>query len=209
MRHELKYNPECLRFEDCLEIIRHHPASFVKTYEDRQVNNIYFDTPSMDAYSENVAGIANRRKYRIRWYGDDWQEISKPILETKIKENQMGTKASVPFESFVMNELTDVVFSLKQKNHLPAQLSPVSTNHYLRSYFESMDHKYRITIDRHLRYGSFLYGARIPVIGAYTIIIELKYDAEDHLACDWVRQYLPFRRTRFSKYVDGLLKTAV
>ena len=46
-----------------------HPAGFQRTYPARWVNSIYFDTPDLHALEENFAGISDRAKYRIRWYG--------------------------------------------------------------------------------------------------------------------------------------------
>ena len=46
-------------------LVRMHPAGFQKTYPGRWINNVYFDSPSLENYEDNVAGISNRRKLRL------------------------------------------------------------------------------------------------------------------------------------------------
>ena len=90
MRYERKYRIEDLRLEMVHQIIKNHPSSFRKIYPDRQVNNIYFDTPNYTTYTENVMGIAQRKKFRVRWYGDRRDTRTKNNLEVKIKDYELG-----------------------------------------------------------------------------------------------------------------------
>ena len=62
LRYERKFRIEGLNWSALQQIIRQHPAAFCKAYPDRQVNNIYFDTPDFQAYHSNVNGAENRRK---------------------------------------------------------------------------------------------------------------------------------------------------
>ncbi len=203
-RHELKYSPGLVTYQQSLAIIRQHPASFVRTYPDRIINNIYFDNAAYDAYRETVAGVSHRRKHRIRWYGDEWSTIRHPKLEIKIKENLIGHKVSHTLQDFVMANLINQIHAIKKDGTLPAPLLPVSSNSYLRSYFATWDGRFRITIDRNLAYGAQTDLGKQPLQRVSTIILELKYNVEYHQDADWIRQFLPFRRTRFSKYVEGL-----
>ena len=71
MRYERKYKIENVALDVIIQALKMHPAGLSKIYPDRQINNIYFDTPGLTTYKENVMGIANRDKYRVRWYGWD------------------------------------------------------------------------------------------------------------------------------------------
>ena len=42
--------------------------SFKRTYENRDVSSIYFDTLNYDFLRANIDGVGSRKKYRIRWY---------------------------------------------------------------------------------------------------------------------------------------------
>ena len=41
-------------------------AEFSEIFHQRFINNIYFDTLGFENYYDNIDGIANRVKYRIR-----------------------------------------------------------------------------------------------------------------------------------------------
>ena len=202
----MKYLPKAIGTNDCFTIILAHPASFKKIFPDRLINNIYFDSPNLSCYRETMDGASSRKKYRLRWYNRDWTGEIKSTLEVKIKENMIGSKVStkaLPFE--LPYHLTKCVSDLKERGYLPQSLLATGTNCYVRSYFGTADAKFRITVDRDLRFGSFICGPIEPTRPAHTIVVELKYAYEDRIEGDWIRQFLPFRRTRFSKYTEGIL----
>ena len=70
MRYERKYRIENVDISLINQIVKMHPAGFRKAYPDRSVNNIYLDTPDFETYRANVAGVSERKKYRVRWYGE-------------------------------------------------------------------------------------------------------------------------------------------
>ena len=59
--------------------------SFYKIYDDRIINNIYFDSPSLNKFFANDDGISERNKLRIRWYGNNSNTYDYR-LEIKIKK---------------------------------------------------------------------------------------------------------------------------
>ena len=81
-------------------MIRLHPASFRTLYPPRQVNNIYFDTRDLLGFRQNIAGQNERRKYRVRWYGEEVKAVSKPRFEIKRKHNELGDKLVSPIGEF-------------------------------------------------------------------------------------------------------------
>lgn len=188
-----------------LQSIRLHPASFSKIYPDRQINNIYFDTPHLTTYRENVIGASERKKFRVRWYGFDPHLIEQPNLEIKMRHNQLGSKKVMPVEAFSLTMLDPITKTVQQKCHTHG-LRPVLMNSYNRSYFGTTDKKYRITVDTNLRYFSLLAANNFTQynIKDAGIVLEIKYDEHIDDSTDRIINYLPYRQTKSSKYVTGV-----
>lgn len=210
MRYERKYKIEDLSLALTHQAIRSHPASFRKIFPDRQINNIYFDTPHISTYHENVKGIAQRKKFRVRWYGEE-QNIQTPKLEVKIKDNQLGYKESTSIDSFSWNSLGKLQREINIKSNTGALLFPTLANAYRRAYYGTPDGHFRLTIDWHLRYFSLLGARRFTRynIEDRGVVVELKYEAEQEENADRIRQFLPFRQTKSSKYVTGMNMTGM
>lgn len=209
MRFERKYRVDNLSMPHIKQIIKSHPASFYKLYPNRTVNNIYFDSPNMVCLNDNLKGINIRKKYRTRWYGADIKQITQPKLEVKYKENELGGKTIFDLPPF---DLSNIKALQKEVNHLiPQQFSLQATllNSYERSYWGTKDGKFRITIDSNLRFHSLLHS---PNFNRYlhrdsVVIVELKYDREDEKDLQRITRFLPFRLSKNSKYVNGILLT--
>lgn len=206
MRYERKYKIENLSLSLVEQSIRLHPAGFRKIFPDRQVNNIYFDTSDWTTFKENVMGIAERKKFRVRWYGENLQASEKPVFEIKIKSNQLGDKVSYPIFPFQLSNLDILIKEVQKLSEAKIPLIPTLLNSYNRSYFGTPDGKFRITIDRKLRYFSLLNSSKFNAyrIQDEEIVLELKYDETLDLATDRITQHLPFRMTKSSKYVSGI-----
>lgn len=207
MRYERKYRIEGLSLDVILQTIKMHPATLRKIYPDRQINNIYFDTPDYTTYKENVMGIANRKKYRVRWYGFDPLIIKKPKLEIKHRNNEVGTKTIHNVELFDFNNLAGLTREVNQLSAAFAYLQPSLLNSYRRAYFGTSDEKFRITIDWDLKYCSMLNGNQFRRYQAFeknVFVLEVKYDKELESEVDRITQFFPYRRTKNSKYVNGV-----
>ena len=92
-RYEIKFTVDAHEAQAIPAILIEHPAMFRKAYPNRIVNNIYLDTDDMATCFDNLAGISERKKIRVRWYGKPNQIIN-PILEEKIKNNTLGNEKS-------------------------------------------------------------------------------------------------------------------
>ncbi len=207
MRFERKYRITHLNKSAIEQAVKLHPASFRKIYANRQVNNIYFDTPDFQTCKHNIEGANQRKKYRLRWYGTDSQQITNPRFEIKIKHNELGAKEIAPFEDTQLSNLAEITKQVnRQTNHL-LHLSPTLLNTYQRSYFGTPDGKFRITIDWDLNYYSPLTKTTFSRNSFIedAIILELKYEEKDDKLAREILQYLPFRQTKNSKYVTGIL----
>ncbi len=212
MRYERKYQINHLNKWQVIQIVQLHPAGFRKIYPDRQVNNIYFDSPDFQTWRHNIDGVNQRKKYRLRWYGKEIKALNNPQFEIKIKQNELGAKEVYNFKSYSLQDLEKITSQINQvhTSHYPGsylQLSPTLLNTYQRSYFGTSNKKFRITVDYNLRFYAPLHKAAFcptPYIQA-SIILELKYDEKMDQAAKEIFKFLPFRQTKNSKYVTGVL----
>ncbi len=216
LRYERKCRVDRASRQQVWYYIKHHPAFFKKLYEPRQINNIYFDTIQFKHYKANEIGIANRKKVRIRWYGSLTNMAIQPQLEIKLKSGLVGDKLVYPLPDFPISDefSPDYFTKLAKTAQLPEIiieelkfLRPSLFNTYLRSYFQSIDKKFRLTFDEDMSFYRPSSLAEVNLNGQHTIgsfIIELKYQLEhDHLARD-VFQHFPYRLSKNSKYVNGV-----
>ena len=129
-----------------------------KHHDDRLINTIYFDDEDFITAQDNLAGISNRKKYRVRWYNDDDKNIN---YEIKQKKDNLGRKYLL--KSNVKIENLNNLFSVKNEflkkkennfffNNLGLKnLKPKLKIAYLRSYY-LYKRKVRITFDKKISY---------------------------------------------------------
>ena len=85
---------------EVLALVRRHPAAFREAYPARFVNNIYLDSHGRSDYHDNIVGVANRNKTRVRWYGPLSGQIAKPVLERKLKRGLISGKLTHALPGF-------------------------------------------------------------------------------------------------------------
>ena len=215
-RYERKFFLDDIEPARARALVLGHPAMFYEPYPPRFINNIYFDTPWMEHYDDNLSGSAARGKVRLRWYHELVGDITNPILEMKIKRGWVGWKESYPFPDFTF----DTTFSAQElqrilsESQLPPQVIErlrgyqVSlVNRYHRDYYATRDGRFRVTLDKDLTY--YRTGRLSNPLFAHTmdhgvVVVELKYDAEHEPQAQRVASRFPFRMTRSSKYVRGV-----
>ena len=202
--------------------IKNHPAFFREIFYTRQVNNIYFDTPSLTFYDDNKVGISERKKVRIRWYGNIDGKIISPKLEYKIKSGLLGTKWTFDLKDFEMgnNFSKNYIFDIFQQSNLPEEivedlksLAPALINSYRRTYFLSGDQKYRLTFDEHLKFyrPNNLGGTLKSPLKSQSnhFILELKYAQSEDARANHIAKLFPYRLDKSSKYVTGIDLTRI
>ncbi len=211
MRFERKYQITHLSKFAVEQAVRLHPAGFRKIFPNRQVNNIYFDTPDYQTCRANIEGSNQRKKFRLRWYGKDLQTITSPRFEVKIKHNELGRKEIMPFSDTRLADLQHLTEKVNAQfsiyNFQFSILKPTLLNTYQRSYFGTSDGKFRITVDWELQFYPPLHSSAFqqqPFVEKQ-VILELKYEEEADDLAQTILQYLPFRQTKSSKYVRGVL----
>ncbi len=215
-RYERKFLVESFDHYQQMALIRRHPYLFYQPYPPRYVNNFYLDNAEMSNYFDNVGGAGNRRKVRLRWYGDLLGEIENPMLEIKIKHGLVGTKRQYSFGDFVLADGYNAgeLLRMGKSSDLPPEIKLVLLtqqivllNRYYRYYFASRDNRFRLTLDINLSFyrvarfnNSFIHGQN----DHRNVILELKYDKENDPEAQRVSGFFPFRVTKSSKYVQGI-----
>ena len=215
-RYERKFMVEGLDHHQAIALIKRHPYLFYQPYLPRYINNFYLDTPEMDNYYDNVCGAPDRRKVRLRWYGELFGPIKKSTLEFKIKRGLVGTKRLYPLGGFTLEQgyACADIRQLGRESDLPADIKTVLLtqqivllNRYYRYYFSTHDNRFRLTVDTNLSYyrvdrhrNQFAHHQT----DRRSTIVELKYGKEEDLEAQRVSGFFPFRVTKSSKYVVGI-----
>ena len=183
---------------------------FRTQYPLRKVNSIYFDTNKYTSIRQNLDGVSNKKKIRIRWYGDK-NIIKNGMIEIKSKKGFETKK-----ESMSIRELHDLnLFKLKNlkilKDILNTKLKnkkiiyPILTTHYEREYFISLNGRIRATIDYNLKSVFLNNLSQIDIIKNFKniCILELKYSTS---LDKYVRKNLKdisLRLSKNSKFVNS------
>lgn len=215
-RYERKFLVDQLDTRQVMGLVKLHPSLFYEPYPPRYVNNLYLDTKDLENYFENVSGVAERRKARVRWYGELFQDIKKPALEFKIKDGFVGRKQIYPFASFVFDHNFNRGYfqGMLVQSEMPElvkemvrPLDVVLCNRYHRRYFATKDQRFRLTIDEEMTFfqvkmtdNTF----RHRFVDHNNIVVELKYAKPLDVIADRVAGFFPFIATKNSKYVTGI-----
>jgi hypothetical protein len=215
-RHEVKIATNSLMLARVRSWLRVHLAGFYEAYPCRQVNNVYFDTPHLRSYSENLSGVAARRKVRVRWYGEKMTEIQ-GVFEVKRKRNMHGWKLSQPLSrkyDLSNSRWVEIIAAIRDElgNDLQIYLDdtsfPTLINKYQREYYVSGDGIVRATLDYSQsvfdqRYSAFP-NLQFAAEKSDDLIIEFKANSEQHRRLAEVVADIPLRVGRYSKYIHAV-----
>jgi SPX domain protein involved in polyphosphate accumulation len=189
---------------------------FYEPYPPRYVNNLYLDTEGLDNYQDNVGGVGERRKVRLRWYGELFGAVEQPVLEFKIKSGLVGTKVSYPFAPFALDRLFgDRVYrETLRRASLPGAVAlrmrsmhVVLCNRYYRRYFATRDERFRVTVDTEMAFYQVRRTQNLFVhryVDHKHVVVELKYQKPLDVEAERVSRRFPFSVTKNSKYVAGI-----
>ena len=175
---------------------------FRTNFPDRTVNSIYFDDFNNSCVSENLEGVNEKTKFRLRWYGKNNHILKNPKLEFKVKKNFMNYKIINDLkilDNLDLRKTQNVNFITKTVNSIYKikTLIPVSTTHYDRSYFLSSNNLVRSTLDKQLKVSKFNNDFFIPIFKKFNkIILELKYEKKYD---EYVRKNINDISSRYSK----------
>ncbi len=215
-RYEIKLVTQEQHLHEARSWLRLHPMMFHQPYPTRRVNNIYFDTPHLHSLQENYSGVTERKKVRIRWYGDDTGTVN-GTLEVKLKRAKLGWKISqllpepLSLECGSWNKIVEAIHAQlteEFRHYLYQASTPVLINRYQREYYLSADGKVRATLD----YSEETYDQRCsdrPNLTRATpspreIVLEFKATADANHPLAKAVSHMPLRVSRCSKYVRGI-----
>jgi SPX domain protein involved in polyphosphate accumulation len=127
-------------------------------YDKRVVNSIYFDDIESSAVKDNLSGISDRKKLRLRWYGR--QINSEARFEVKTRKGRVGSKSNYPIK-LPINDPKNISFGditssciqgLSTQNVIFSDhIFPMLHVSYTREYFETHQ-GIRITIDQDINF---------------------------------------------------------
>ena len=184
---------------------------FYSLHEQRKVNNLYLDNYDFSSLTQNIDGLSQRKKYRVRWYGSTFKNSLK-IFEVKIKDEFLNKKTKLALGNIKLLDIDkiDIFYhSIKKSiwnegnykffNYVNSKI-PTLLNSYDRFYFSNLDKSVRITLDKNLKFTSPITKLKF---NETNVIIEVKYNSKDYFNNNL--KNLSF--TRYSKYVQGTSKT--
>lgn len=198
-------------------------SGFRRSFKDRGVNSLYFDTSTYDFASSNMSGESKRIKVRARWYSelddkfiDSYTSSSKTFnFEVKRKENSLSDKLLIgKLETRSHNNFTKRTMLLKDELNKFKNLEPVLCNFdlhdtvfisYQREYYENLLFpNIRLTIDKNIYYGDSNPFNRLLLLSRDYLIVELKFKLEDSLNVDLIMKDFPCRQVRSSKFLAAI-----
>ena len=211
LRYERKYwldTDKSLIFKNILK-----DKQFNEIYKKRRVMSLYFDTLNFKFFKENIEGIGNRIKPRLRWYHDIQENKLNKIdvrLEIKKKRGFVGNKLNYKIGKYkniyeLIKSINQFDFQEKISNIVNIQVFPILITSYDREYYLSKDKLFRSTIDTNLKVSSVKnISHKIPM---FKDIMELKYDLtnDNNFRNKFISSNFKLRHQKFSKYVVGIL----
>ena len=194
--------------------LKFHPLKFKPIFSERKINNIYFDTINLKHYFDNIDGLSDRRKLRLRWYNNFSKKIKNSRLEIKIKRGHVGTKKVYSVGNVDSNKLLQFAYftNLLKKNNVNVEivqdfltLQPALVNSYKRKYYLSNDGSYRVTVDRdmeYFRFDNFINEEKGFI--SDKLVLEIKYSEKHDVNYRKIKNSIAQRLSRNSKYVNGI-----
>lgn len=205
-RYERKYIFENLNIETIIVNLYNCDFFFRDHYPERNVNSVYFDQ-DYTSLIENVEGISNREKLRLRWYGNN-TKIKNFYIEKKIKHNLLSKKKRNKIELnkeinfFKENDRENFMFK-----NIDLKYDPIVFINYNRLYFVSDLCPIRATIDYNLSSIKFTNRKLINEKDIFNnIILEFKYELGfDNYFRNKINK-LNLRFSKNSKYVNSIIE---
>ncbi len=182
-------------------------------YPSRKVNSIYFDTSDYISIRQNLDGVSNKKKIRIRWYGNQ-NIITKPVIEIKRKKEFETIKEIIKIlelSNLEINNSENLKIIKKKLNEIiktKKTIYPILTTHYDREYFISLNGKVRATIDYNLRSINLKNLNQLDIVKNFknVSILELKYSTGlDEYVRDNLKD-ISLRISKNSKFVNSALE---
>jgi SPX domain protein involved in polyphosphate accumulation len=211
-RYEIKFVLDNSRLSDAMQWL-YNETTAIKTYDNRKVNSIYFDDVGFSSVRDNLAGISQRNKLRLRWYGE--QKHTLPIFEVKTKNGRLGCKTTYPIQSIEnslmklnIDKITSKCISgLEEQNIVfDEHLVPTLQVNYKREYYKTHD-GIRITIDQNIQFSDTQLHTTLDENNSFPYpfsVMEIKFKPSMKNTVAKLIKPLHITPKRHSKYLVGL-----
>ncbi len=187
-------------------------------YPNRIVQSLYFDTINFDNIKDNLSGISNRNKLRLRWYSES---SDSPVLEIKNREGRVGNKnkfiiediKTKDLESISCGELKNKLFyymnaKFPEENVFNKLYLPVIKVNYNREYLET-NSGIRLTLDKNICFKNISLNRPVEHFKETeykTYILEIKFSFEMKKQVSEILRQFRLTPQRHSKYLTGMSK---
>jgi len=202
-------------------------SSFKKSFDNRGVNSLYYDTPNLDFAASNISGESRRIKIRARWYTKSNEDFFMGFsrgeqsfqFEAKRKINNQSDKLLISKifcssestisdrQKFLKKELTTkIAIDRKLSQFLIRDVIFVGYN---RDYYEHFDSSgVRLTVDKEIVCSKAkpISFSKCSLISSNYLIVELKFKQSENILIKNIMKDFPFRQVRSSKYLYALSK---
>jgi len=215
-RFEIKSVIHTLALNDFLFKLQFNLEDLNKSYDDRVINNLYFDDILYSLAQDHINGAELRKKVRIRWYGNLPLGTSGE-MQIKWKRNYFNWKKNYPLsKDFYFDGNSWSVYFKKLLDFLPIQAStfmklyprPTLMNRYKRKYFETKKDQIRITIDNEVTNWPQLSLLKPNLTNSSKkdelVIIEIKIPVNKYDIVSEKLDKINIFQRRHSKYLKGL-----
>ena len=211
-RYEIKFVLDNAKLSEVIQWLN-NSTSATEKYNKRIVNSIYFDDVNFSSVQDNLGGISQRNKLRLRWY--DENENRHPIFEVKKKNDRMGQKKSYQIKSINKNILKlnyDLITSKciedleTQKVLLDKYIIPTLYVKYEREYYETHN-GIRITIDQNIQFSDTHLYTSLDENSLFSYpakVMEIKFNKNMKDEVSELLTPLHISPKRHSKYLIGL-----
>jgi len=166
--------------------------NFIKKFDDRVINSLYFENAFLNIFKNSEEGILPRKKIRIRNYPDT--KNMKFYLEKKISSIEGRFKkvkeiSKEKYNKYCNFGITDNMYGI---------IKPKIIVNYIRSYYEN--NYLRVTFDRNISYNQ--HNKNIYSNDHFNV-----FEVKSKMGSDINSQFIDeFQIRRFSKYCNGIKK---
>ena len=213
MRYEVKVVLDNSELAEVFQWLKKDTLAKEK-YDKRKVHSLYLDDIFYSSVKDNLAGISDRKKIRLRWYGED-EEKFKPSFEIKFREGRLGFKEVHRIPSldgnFIDRPINSIIREcnkelISQNIVLDNYLIPSLQTTYEREYYEDNE-GVRFTLDKNINfYKPLLLGKLNTTLPTpYPLqVLEVKFPSDLKNKVNKLISSLNLRPRRHSKYLIGL-----
>ena len=207
-RVEFKYIINSKNLNRVIDHVSKNNYFFIKQYEDRKVNSLYFDSAKLSELNNTLDGSNMKKKFRYRFYDDiskkiegQWElkekigiNTSKKIYKETINKSQLMENNFVEFTS----KFDAINFYLRKYSFSNRLIS------YERKYFVSKKYgnNFRLTLDSNISSAVNVNGVLRNNTEKDYSILELKI-SKDTYNKNHLENFLPFSRVGYSKYLEA------